>query len=317
MHLSAGRPRTGHALGADRTMDWKSKRIRTILENALLEDKAASDISTALLLDPSSSPAVRGTGTIFAKEACTVAGLGAISTTLEIFGRLAPQLASRFEVVSHPEIFDGVRVRAGQPLAVIRHTAAAILATERTLLNLLARMCGIATLTQAYVQAIKGTGAEVLDTRKTSPGIRPLDHYAVCCGGGLNHRQDLADGVLLKSNHIRLGGGMRPTLDRALARRQPGQKVQVEVRSLEELTDALAAGVDSILLDNLSPEAVRAAVRQIRSSSPALPIEASGGISLANVRAYAEAGVNYVTIGSLTHSAPAADLSLRLSPDAS
>ncbi len=298
-------------------MDWKSKRIRTILENALLEDKAMSDISTALLLDARASSSVRGTGTIIAKEACTVAGLGAIAATLEIFSRMAPQLASRFEVVSHPEIFDGVRVRAGQPLAVIRHTAAAILATERTLLNLLARMCGIATLTQAYVQAIKGTHAEVLDTRKTSPGLRPLDHYAVCCGGGLNHRQDLADGVLFKSNHVRLAGGMRATLERALACRQPGQKIQVEVGSLEELGDALAGGVDSILLDNLSPEAVRVAVRQIRAANPSLPIEASGGISLANVQAYAEAGVNYVTIGSLTHSAPAADLSLRLAPDAS
>ena len=298
-------------------MDWKSKRIRTILETALLEDKATSDISTALLLDPSASSPIRGTGTIVAKETCTVAGLAAIPATLEIFSRLAPHLASRFEVVSHPEIFDGVRVRPGQPLAVIRHTAAAILATERTLLNLLARMCGIATLTQAYVQAIKGTGAEVLDTRKTSPGLRPLDHYAVCCGGGLNHRQDLADGILLKSNHVRLGGGMRPTLAHAMARRQPGQKVQVEVRSLEELADALAGGVDSILLDNLSPEAVRVAVRQIRATRPELPIEASGGISLANAHAYAEAGVNYVTIGSLTHSAPAADLSLRLAPDAS
>lgn len=298
-------------------MDWKSKRIRTILENALLEDKATLDVSTALLLDPRASSSIRGTGTIIAKEPCTVAGLGAITATLEVFARLAPQLASRFEVVSHPEIFDGVRVRAGQPLAVIRHTAAAILATERTLLNLLARMSGIATLTQAYVHAIKGTGAEVLDTRKTSPGLRPLDHYAVCCGGGLNHRQDLADGVLLKSNHVRLGGGMRPTLERALASRQPGQKIQVEVRSLEELGDALAGGVDSILLDNLSPEAVRAAVQQIRAAHPDLPIEASGGISLSNVHAYAAAGVNYVTIGSLTHSAPAADLSLRLTPDAS
>ncbi len=294
-------------------MDWKSKRVRTLLEHALLEDKAISDISTALVIDTGT----RGTGTIVAKEPCVVAGLGVIPATLELFAHLAHTPPGRFQVVSHPEIFDGVRVRPGQPLAVIRSTAAAILATERTLLNLLTRMCGIATLTNSFVRAVAGTGAEVLDTRKTGPGLRSLDHYAVCCGGGLNHRHDLAEGVLLKSNHIRFGGGMRPTLARALAHRKPNQKIQVEVHTLDELTDALAAGADALLLDNMSPELVRAAVEQIRAANPPLPIEASGGISLANVRDYASAGVNYVTIGSLTHSAPATNLTLRLAPDPS
>ena len=296
-------------------MDWKSKRVRAIVDAALLEDKAASDISTALTVDP----AIRGAGTIFAQESCIVAGLGIIPIVLESFAQLdrtAPGHThpGRFEIVSHPEIFDGVRVRRGQPLAVIRHSAAAILATERTILNLLTRMCGIATLTNAYVRAIAGTGAQVLDTRKTSPGLRLLDHFAVCCGGGLNHRQDLAEGVLLKANHLALGGGLAPTLVRALAHRRPGQKIQVEVRTPGELTDALAGHADAILLDNMSPEAVRAAVQQIRATAPNLPVEASGGISLENARAYAEAGVHYVTIGSLTHSAPATDLTLRLTP---
>lgn len=307
-------------------MEWKSKRVRAIVDAALLEDKAASDISTALTVDPTT----RATGTIFAQESCVVAGLGIIPVVLESFalldrtapdrdhfGRPDPIAPGRFEVVSHPEIFDGVRVRRGQPLAVIRHRAATILATERTVLNLLGRMCGIATLTNAFVRAIEGTGAQVLDTRKTIPGLRLLDHFAVCCGGGLNHRHDLADGVLLKGNHLALGGGLAATLARAIDRRKPGQKIQVEVRSAAELTDALAGGADAILLDNMSSDAVRAAVQQIRATAPTLPVEASGGISLENARAYAEAGVNYVTIGSLTHSAHAADLTLRLTPDAS
>lgn len=299
-------------------MDWKSKRVRDVVDAALLEDKAASDISTALTVDP----AARAAGTIFAHESCVVAGLGIIPVVLERFAVLdragqTQAATSRFEVVSHPEIFDGVRVRRGQPLAVIRHSAAAILATERTVLNLLARMCGIATLTNAYVRALSGTGAEVLDTRKTIPGLRLLDHFAVCCGGGLNHRHDLADGVLLKGNHLALGGGLATTLARAIDRRKPGQKIQVEVRSPAELTEALNGGADSILLDNMTPDAVRDAVRQIRAINPTLPVEASGGISLETARTYAEAGVNYVTIGSLTHSAHAADLTLRLTPDAS
>ena len=300
-------------------MDWKSKRVRAIVDAALLEDKAASDISTALTVDPSD----RGTGTIFAQESCVVAGLGIIPIVLESFAALdhiatrAHTAPSRFEVISHPEIFDGVRVRRGQPLAVLRHSAAAILATERTLLNLLTRMCGIATLTNAYVRAIAGTGAQVLDTRKTIPGLRLLDHFAVCCGGGLNHRQDLADGVLLKGNHLALGGGLAATLARAIAARRPGQKIQVEVRTSSELAEALAGNADSILLDNMTSGAVHDAVQQIRAVAPNLPVEASGGISLENARAYAEAGVNYVTIGSLTHSAHAADLTLRLTPDAS
>ncbi len=301
-------------------MDWKSKRIRSVVEAALLEDKAACDISTELTVDPGA----RGAGTIVAQQSCVVAGLGVIPVVLEVFAQLstaaapsAPAPLGRFEVISHPEIFDSVRVRKGQPLAVIRYNASAILATERTVLNLLSRMCGIATLTNAYVRAIAGTGAEVLDTRKTIPGLRLLDHFSVCCGGGLNHRQDLADGVLLKANHVALGGGLAATLARALERRKPGQKIQVEVRSPAELTEALAGGADSILLDNMTADAVRAAVQQIRDQSPNLPIEASGGISLENARAYAEAGVNYLTVGSLTHSAHAADLTLRLTPDAS
>ena len=294
-------------------MDWKSKRIRSVLEAALLEDKAASDITTALTIDPRT----RATGTIIAMEPCIVAGLGAIPVFLEVFSKLQSVAPSRFEVVSHPEIFDGVRVRKGQPLAVIRGNAAAILSTERAILNLLGRMCGIATLTNAFVKAIAGTGAQVLDTRKTIPGLRVLDRYAVCCGGGLNHRNDLQDGILIKGNHLALGGGIANTLQRALAARKPGQAIQLEVRSTDDLAEALTSGPDSILLDNMTPAAVRRAVKIIQATHPDMPIEAAGGITLANVHDFAAAGVNYVTIGSLTHSVHAPEINLRVSTDTS
>lgn len=295
-------------------MDWKSKRIRTLLEAALLEDKAASDITTALTIDPRA----RATGTILALESCTVAGLGAIPIFLELFAKMQqPPATGRFEVVSHPEIFDGVRVRKGQPLAIIRGNAASILSTERAILNLLGRMCGIATLTHSYVKAIAGTDAEVLDTRKTIPGLRALDRYAVCCGGGLNHRQDLQDGILIKANHIAVGGGLAQTLERALRNRRSGQLVQVEVRAIEDLTDTLTGGADSILLDNMTVAAVRRAVKQIRADHPDMPIEAAGGMTLENVRDYAAAGVNYVTIGSLTHSVHTPEINMRIATDTS
>ena len=178
-------------------------------------------------------------------------------------------------------------------------------------------MCGIATLTNAFVKAIAGTGAEVLDTRKTIPGLRVLDRYAVCCGGGLNHRNDLQDGILIKGNHLALGGGITNTLARALAARKPGQGIQLEVRAVDELTEALTSGVDSILLDNMTPAAVRRAVKAIRATHPDMPIEAAGGITLANVHDFAAAGVNYVTIGSLTHSVHAPEINLRVSTDTS
>src|SRR5262252_7937915 len=199
-------------------MDWKSKRIRTILESALAEDKAANDVTTSLTIDPK----MRATGTILAKQACVVSGLGCIPVFLDIFGKMSTSPTGRFEVISHPEIFDGVKVKAGQPLAVIRYNAAAILSCERVILNLMQRMCGIATLTNEFVNAVKGTKTNVLDTRKTIPGLRALDKYAVSCGGGVNHRLDLQDGILIKNNHISLGGGLPVVLEKALKGRKTG-----------------------------------------------------------------------------------------------
>jgi nicotinate-nucleotide pyrophosphorylase (carboxylating) len=294
-------------------MDWKSKRIRAILETALAEDKAASDVTTRLTVDPGA----RATATVIARQPCVVSGLGCIPVFLEIFSKLSESSLGRFEVVSHPEIFDGVRVRKNQALAVIRANAAAILSCERSILNLMQRMCGIATLTREYVQAIEGTGAEVLDTRKTIPGLRPLDRYAVCCGGGLNHRQDLQEGVLIKMSHIALAGGIPAALERALAGRKPGQLVQVEVTSLEELEQAIAGGAESILLQGMPPDLVKRAVKRIREALPEIKVEAACSITVQTARAFAEAGVNYVTVGALTHSVPAVDLTMRIVPDES
>ncbi len=194
-------------------MDWKSRRVETIVEQALAEDKATADATTLLTIDP----ALRGTGTVMAKQDCVVAGLGVIPRVLTVFARLEGRSDASFQVVSHPEIFDGVRVRKGQSLAVIRTSARTLLSTERVILNLLQRMSGIATLTRRYADAVQGTGTTGIDTRKTVPGLRILDKYAVTCGGGENHRLDLSDGILIKNNHIALGGGVARVLANAHA----------------------------------------------------------------------------------------------------
>jgi nicotinate-nucleotide pyrophosphorylase (carboxylating) len=299
-------------------MDWKSHRIDALLEQALQEDQAPRDATTHITIDPG----LRAAGSIIAREELVVAGLGAIPRFFEIYARLdtRPEAQTRFEVVSHPEIFDGVRVHAGQVLAVIRHNACVVLSCERVILNLLQHLSGIATLTRQYADAIQGTHARVLDTRKTVPGMRALEKYAVLCGGGTNHRIDLASGILIKNNHISLGGGIAVVLSRALARRRPPQRVQVEVRTLQELDDALAHGAEAILLDNMTPKEVKHSVQRIKSMTADqpdrwIPTEASGGIVLSNIRAYAETGVDFISVGALTHSARAADISMSIAAE--
>lgn len=296
-------------------MDWKSQRIEALLEQALVEDQAASDATTNLTIDPN----LRASASILARQEMVVAGLGAVPRLLEIFGRLDPRppAHTRFEVISHPEIFDGVRVRKGMVLAVIRHNARVLLSCERVILNLMQHLSGIATLTREYVDAIHGTNARVLDTRKTVPGMRALEKYAVLCGGGTNHRLDLASGILIKNNHISLGGGLRAALTNALERRQKGQRVQVEVRNQAELEEALANGAEAILLDNMTPAQVKTSVERIRKEDRWIPIEVSGGIVLENIRAYAEAGADFISVGALTHSAKAADISMSIAAEPS
>src|SRR5260370_7454147 len=291
-------------------MDWKSKRVGAILEVALAEDKVANDITTALIIPPN----LRASGTIIAKQACVVSGLGCIPVFLEIFAKMSTTPVGRFEVVSHPEIFDGENVRKGKPLAVIRHNAAAILSCERVILNLMQRMSGIATLTNEFVKAVANTKTKVLDTRKTIPGLRVLDKYAVCCGGGVNHRLDLQDGILIKNNRMSLGGGLPAVLERAPKNRKTTQWIQVEVRTQTELDQAIAGGADSILLDNMTPSQVKKAVKQIRAALPTVPIEASGNMNLKTVRGYALAGADFVSAGALTHSSAAAAPTTPLTP---
>jgi nicotinate-nucleotide pyrophosphorylase (carboxylating) len=299
-------------------MDWKNSRIDALLEEALAEDKAAGDSTTHLTIDSG----LRASASIVARQEMVVCGLGAVPRFLEIFARLdrrAPA-QTRFEVVIHPEIFDGVKVREDQVLAVIRHNARVLLSCERVILNLMQHLSGIATLTRQFVDAIDGTGTRILDTRKTVPGLRALEKYAVLCGGGTNHRLDLASGILIKNNHIALGGGLPTVLSRALEFRQKGQRVQVETRSPQELEEALRFGAEAILLDNMTPEQVQHSVGRIRQftaekGGSAIPIEASGGMNLDSVRAYAEAGVDFISVGALTHSAKAADISMRIAAE--
>ncbi|MBZ5681292.1 MAG: carboxylating nicotinate-nucleotide diphosphorylase [Acidobacteriia bacterium] len=289
-------------------MDWNSRRITAILENALLEDRATRDATSYACIDPNQ----RAVATVLAKQDCILAGIGCASRILDVYAVLDGAVTAHYEVTTHPEIFDGVRLHKGQSVAVIRHNARVILSCERVILNFLQRMSGIATLTRKFVEAVHGTKARILDTRKTAPGIRVIDKFAVRCGGGQNHRLDLSDGVLIKNNHIALAGGIAPALERAHRNRRGSQPIEVEVRTFEELEQALANGAEAILLDNMSPETVRAAVERCAKLERRIPLECSGGIRLENVRAYAETGVDFISVGLLTHSPQAVDMSLRV-----
>src|SRR5579863_4733080 len=296
-------------------MDWNSRRITAILENALLDDRATRDATSYACIDPNQ----RASATIIAKQECILAGIGCVARILDVYAALDGAVTAHYEVTTHPEIFDGVRLRPGQSVAVVRHNARVILSCERVILNLLQRMSGIATLTRKSVDAVSGTGARILDTRKTAAGLRVLDKYAVRCGGGQNHRLDLSDGVIIKHNHIELAGGIASALERAHRNRRGEQPIEIEVRSLGDLEEALANGAEAILLDNMSPEDVKRAVERcaqhdVAESGRRIPVECSGGVRLENVRAYADTGVDFISVGLITHSPQAADMSLRVAP---
>ena len=291
-------------------MDWTSRKVTAILEAALVEDRATSDATTYACIDVNQ----RASATILAKQDCVLAGLGCVECVLDVFATLDGTVTSHPDVTRNSEAFDGVRLRKGQSIAVIVHNARVILSCERVILNIMQRMSGIATLTRKYVDAVAGTGATILDTRKTAPGMRVLDKWAVRCGGGTNHRLDLSDGVLIKNNHIALAGGVVPALERAVRNRRGAQIIEIEVRSIEELKLALEHGAEAVLLDNMTPEQIRQAVEFVAGLDRKVPLEASGGITLENIRAYAEAGVNFISVGALTHSVAAVDLSMRVAP---
>ena len=267
----------------------------------LSEDLGRGDITTQACVARNT----RARGRFLAKELMTVAGLEAAEA---VFSTLDSQ--QQLEAF----VSDGDEVEAGKVIARTSGFADVLLGGERVALNLLQRLSGIATLTRQFVRAIEGTSAEIVDTRKTTPGLRMLEKYAVLAGGARNHRFGLDDGVLIKDNHIALAGGIKNALERAHRNRRGTQPFEVEVRSLAEPEDALSFGAEAILLDNMQVADVRAAVERCSAADRRIPLESSGGINLENVRAYAETGVDFISVGALTHSAPAVDMSLRIVP---
>jgi nicotinate-nucleotide pyrophosphorylase (carboxylating) len=282
------------------TISPTSPDVRDLVAAWLAEDIGRGDATTSSVV-PSD---VFGRAGIEAREPCIVAGMAAAALCFEL-------TAERFHgAVEFKEVVgDGGRVDEGDVIARIEGPLAPILAAERTALNLLARLCGVATITHRYVDAIAGTKARIVDTRKTTPGLRSLQKYAVTVGGGSNHRFGLDDGILIKDNHLIAAGGVTEALGRARGNAPHGLRIEVEVATLEELTEALDAGADAILLDNMGPDKVAEAVRV--GAGRAL-LEVSGGINLDTVRSYAMTGVDLISVGALTHSAPSIDLALEL-----
>lgn len=271
---------------------------RRLLDLALEEDVGPGDLTTQATI-----PAhTRGGGTCEARQELVVCG---VEIAAEVFRTVDPD--ARVSTVRE----DGAVTRPLDPLLEVEGDLRALLVAERTALNFLQRMCGVATHTRAYVDAVAGTGAQIVDTRKTLPGWRVLDKYAAAIGGATNHRMGLFDGVLIKDNHIALAGGVEPAVKAAIAAAPRGIRVQVEVESEADAVAACDAGADFLLLDNRTPDELRAIVARVGERAL---LEASGGITLENVRAVAESGVQRISIGALTHSAPAADVSLEVVP---
>lgn len=283
-------------------MELHPEFVRAEIRRFLQEDVGPGDPTTAAVIPP----LARATGWIVARQRCVVAGL---TLAAAVFAELDAGIAC------DSLVFDGHSVEAGTRLARLDGPAAPILTGERLALNLLQRLSAVATLTRRYVDAVAGTGVSVSDTRKTTPGLRLFEKHAVRLGGGRNHRLGLHDGILIKDNHLAAGGGVTAAV-RAARAFGAGLPIQIEVDSFEQLDEALSVGVDAVLLDNMTPERTAAAVARIRSHprGGACWIESSGGITLDTVRAYAEAGVNTISIGAITHSARAVDIALDFEP---
>ena len=269
---------------------------------ALLEDVGRGDVTSRVTVGEEARARAR----FVAREELVVSGMEAARA---VFFEAGGEEVG-FTVFAR----EGDLAPAGSVLAEAEGSARLILAAERVALNLVMRLSGIATFTSRYVEAVAGTGAVITDTRKTTPGLRLLEKAAVRAGGGTNHQAGLDDGVLIKDNHLALAGGVTEAVHRARANAPHLLKVEVEVESLAMLEEAIDAGVDAVLLDNMTPEEVREAIRFARRSRPDLLVEVSGGVNLQTVRAYAEAGPDLISVGALTHSTPAADVSLELEP---
>lgn len=278
-------------------------RLATAIKLALDEDVGTGDVTTNALVDPK----VQATGEILSRESCRVAGAPVAAAVMKA---VCP------EIVTESVLPDGSDVEPGGTIIRFRGPACAILVAERTALNFMQRMCGIATMTRRFTQVVADLGTMILDTRKTTPGLRFLEKYSVLCGGGTNHRFGLFDRVLMKDNHRALWAGNQPgRLDLAVEearRKSPGVMVEIEVETLDELKSALLAKPEWVMLDNMSCPMMREAVRIAKGISRT---EASGGITLRNVREVAETGVDAISLGCLTHSAPSVDLSLEWTPE--
>jgi nicotinate-nucleotide pyrophosphorylase (carboxylating) len=276
----------------------RSDTVDDVIGRALAEDLGAGDVTTDAIVPED----LRVTADVIVEAAGVICGTAELIACVRLLD---------------PDAEMELRVRDGEPIASppltvarIHAKAHAVLSAERTALNLVQRMSGIATSTRSYVQAVRGTGVEILDTRKTAPGLRALDKRAVACGGGHNHRMGLDDAILIKDNHVAVAGGITPAVEAARTA-NPGLAIEVEVDDLGQLDEAIRAGADKILLDNMGPGLLREAVARTRGRAR---LEASGGITLDTVRAVAETGVDAISIGALTHSVTALDVSLEVQP---
>jgi len=268
-----------------------------LVRRALAEDLGrAGDLTTDAIVATSATATAR----VVARSEGRVAGVGPAAAAFRLLDdRCAVEVAA----------VDGSDVEEGGTVFFVRGPGRAVLTAERTALNLLGRLCGIATLTRAFVREIEGTGARVTCTRKTTPGLRVLEKYAVRCGGGASHRFGLDDAVLIKDNHLAVAGGVRPAVERARSAVGHLVSIELEVDTLEQLAEGLEVGVDAVLLDNMDPATLRRAVEMVAGRCST---EASGGITLATARAIADTGVDLLSVGALTHSAPSLDVSLEI-----
>ncbi|HET7428470.1 MAG TPA: carboxylating nicotinate-nucleotide diphosphorylase [Gaiellales bacterium] len=272
-----------------------------VIDDALAEDVGHGDLTTDAIVPAG----LRGTAAVVVREPGVVCGLDAAFAAVR---RLDPGAAME-RLVQDGTLVEQAPVTAARFEASLR----ALLTAERTALNLLQRMSGIATATRRYVEAVEGTGVEVLDTRKTAPGLRDLDKTAVACGGGTNHRRGLDDAVLIKDNHLAVAGSVAAAVE-LVRREHPGRAVEVEADTVEQLEQALAAGAEIVLLDNMAPNTLRQAVRITNGRAR---LEASGGITIETIREVAETGVDAISVGALTHSVRALDIAMEVTPSAS
>ncbi len=280
---------------------WYTPAVQRLLDLALEEDVGRGDVTTASVIDETQE----AEGDITAGERLVVCGLGVVEA---VFTRFDWRTRVRMKVA------DGDPVAPTTTVATVRGPAAALLAGERTALNFLQRLSGIATLTQAFVGAVEGAKLRITDTRKTMPGARALEKYAVRIGGGGNHRADLSSGILIKDNHVALCGSVREAVRRARAVAPHSLRIGVEVDTLAQLEEAVEAGAEVVLLDNFSTRDLSEAVRRVRDRAPRIVLEASGGVTLDRIREIAKTGVDVISIGAITHSARAVDFSFSVRP---